>query len=465
MSHPPAYAPLTVARFRARRLTLSATALKWLVALVAHVPLALLLKRSSQLSTLHALGTLALGILWATQRRRPDRAIYVTAYIAGAEILWRMTGADVFWEYGKYAITLMLGLLVLRSARQSRLSTLAVIYFLLLLPSCISTLDALGWSQAARGAISFNLSGPLSLAVAVMFFSGYRARNLRIDWLLQSMLLPITSVLALAIYSTLTAEHINFGTQANLVTSGGYGPNQVSAILGLGAVLALLLSLHSPDTGSRWIFAGLSALFLVQAVLTFSRGGVFNVAICVALLGLHYIRDRRKRRAFAVLFLVLAPIAANFVLPRLDAWTGGRLKERFQSFDTTGRKDIAVSELELWSENLVVGVGTGMSSYARSQHGQRKVAAHTEFTRLLAEHGSLGAVALLVLLYVGFHAYRAAPDVVARAWVAVLTGWAFTEMAHAAMRIAAISLLVGMATFRWARPSPPRISRRPTAAR
>ena len=433
------------------------------MALVAHIPLALLLKRSPELSTLHALGTLALGVLWATQRPRLDRAIYVVAYLAGAEILWRMTRADVFWEYGKYSITLLLGLLLLRSGRQTRLSTLAVIYFLLLLPACISTIDTLGWGEPARSAVSFNLSGPLSLAVAVMFFSGYRAPNLRLDWLLESMLLPITGILALAMYGTLTAEHITFGTQANFITSGGYGPNQVAAILGLGAVLALLLSLHSRESGLRWIFAGLSFLFLVQAVLTFSRGGVFNVAVCVALLGFHYIRDRHQRGAFVLLFLVLGPITANLVLPRLDAWTEGRLKERFQSFDTTGRKDIAASELELWSENPFIGVGTGMSSYARYYRGLGGAAAHTEFTRLLAEHGSFGAVAVLILLYICFHAYRSAPDVVARAWVAILTGWAFVEMAHAAMRIAAISLLVGMATIRWARPGGPPISRRPPA--
>lgn len=462
MNHDSAFAPSVPAGLRERGGIRISTATLWAVGiLLAHAPLALALQRSSQLATLHALGTLALGVYWATQRRRLDRAVYTTAYLAGAEVLWRMTAADVFWEYGKYAITLMLGLLILRIRPHNRLTALAAVYFLLLVPSCIPTVAALGWTMEARQAVSFNLSGPLSLAVAVMFFSGFAAPQIRIDRLLRSLLYPIAGILTLAAYSTVTAENLSFTRESNFVTSGGFGPNQVSAMLGLGAVVALLLALHALDTTSRWIFAGLSGLFLVQAVLTFSRGGIFNVAVCIGVLGFHYIQDRRMRRTFVALFVVVVPIGYKFVLPRLDEWTGGMLRERYASIDPTGRTEIAASELEIWGQHPVAGVGVGMSRHIRTARDLGAASAHTEFTRLLAEHGSVGAAALVVLFVIGWLAYRSAPDAVARAWVALLCGWAVAEMAHAAMRIATIGFLFGLATMPWTpalrRPRPVRV--------
>src|SRR5215212_5421371 len=77
------------------------------VFLIAHIPLAFLLRQSAALATLHALATLGIGLLWACFDRRQERTVYVIAYITGAEVLWRMTDARVFWEFGKYAIVLI----------------------------------------------------------------------------------------------------------------------------------------------------------------------------------------------------------------------------------------------------------------------------------------------------------------------------------------------------------------------
>ena len=67
--------------------------------------------------------------------------------------------------------------------------------------------------------------------------------------------------------------------------------------------------------------------------------------------------------------------------------------------DTTGREDIARADLEVWFDNPVLGVGPGVAKEYRAATFGRAAAAHTEFTRLLAEHGILGLVALIILYW------------------------------------------------------------------
>ena len=70
---------------------------------LAHLPLGLLLYNISFASILHPIGVLLIGLYWATNRRfKLDRVVLAVAYIVGAEVLWRMAGVPIFWEFGKY---------------------------------------------------------------------------------------------------------------------------------------------------------------------------------------------------------------------------------------------------------------------------------------------------------------------------------------------------------------------------
>jgi hypothetical protein len=50
---------------------------------------------------------------------------------------------------------------------------------------------------------------------------------------------PAVSIAALALFGILTNPDITFNTESNFATSGGFGPNQVSSMLGLGALSLL----------------------------------------------------------------------------------------------------------------------------------------------------------------------------------------------------------------------------------
>jgi len=75
--------------------------------LAAHVPLVLLVRAVPVLGAVQALVALLAGLVLAASTRSPQRVAYVAAYVAGAQVLWRMTHTPIFWEFGKYAIALM----------------------------------------------------------------------------------------------------------------------------------------------------------------------------------------------------------------------------------------------------------------------------------------------------------------------------------------------------------------------
>jgi hypothetical protein len=419
-----------------------------LVLLLAHVPLGLLLQSNTDLATFHALIVGGLGLLLALFGKRAQSAAYVAAYAVGAEVLWRMTEARVYWEAGKYLVVAVLGLAALRFSKGLRGLGLPGVYLLILLPSTWLTIEALGFSDAARDAISFNLSGPLALAVSVAFFAGRRFSHDQIRRLMWLVVCPMVSIATIALYGALNdAEAIHFTEGSNFVTSGGFGPNQVSAVLGLGALLCVFLAAQEPPRALKLVALALAVWFLAQSALTLSRGGLATAGVALLLGAIHYVRRPREQVSFMASTLLIVFVFGYLILPQLNAFTGDILRQRFSDVDPTGRIEIAQSDLHIWSSHPLLGVGPGRSAYDRSSVIVEGTAAHTEFTRLAAEHGVMGLLAMLLLGVMLWRAYKRAPSVPSRAWVVALASWSLVDMSHSAMRIVAISFIFGLMTL------------------
>ncbi len=73
------------------------------------------------------------------------------------------------------------------------------------------------------------------------------------------------------------------------------------------------------------------------------------------------------------------------------------------------------------------------------------VAAHTEFTRLIAEHGLFGVMALLILFLMFIKNFKNTEVMWARGLILALMVWSLAEMTHSAMRLAAISFIYALA--------------------
>jgi O-antigen ligase len=407
--------------------------------ILLHVPLALVMLHYPIFSTIHAFTVLAVGVI-ACLIGRLDVAAAAAAYITGAEVLWRMTHASIFWEFGKYATLLIFAIGILRTG--FRKITIPFLYFLLLVPSTIYTAESSSFA-VARNELSFNLSGPLALFASMCFFSGKTLNRRQFGRTLVALAAPIIGIVTIAINSTLSATQIDFTDESNRVTSGGYGPNQVSAMLGLGGLVLVLFIISMKANRLLKIAAGvLCAVLLSQSLLTFSRGGSYMALTGMAAAILIVIR---KRHVVPLLFgmIFVAAIFVVWVFPWMNSFTGGTLEERYTDFRSSGRVDIVRDDLRIFKEHPFMGVGPGMAVGYRYLY-YRGAAAHTEFSRMLAEHGILGLGAIFLLILIAIRNVRAATHRKDKAMAVSLVLWSIAFMFINAMRLVAPAFLFGL---------------------
>jgi O-antigen ligase len=405
--------------------------------LLLHIPIGLLVQSSKTAATIHALFIAGLGLFFLRREQNPRRLIYVMAYMVGAEPLWRLRTV-LNYEYDKYAIGVLLILALFKYSYGRRLTWTSLLYFVLLLPAIFVA------RQLDREVIVYNLAGPALLAIAACFFSMIALTWRELRHLLLSLLLPIIGLAAIAVFRTVTTAEIEFVDATNPITSGAYGGNQISAVLGLGAVVAFMLfTLYSDHRFLRLIMLLLSLDLLTQSAFTFARGGFYTAVGTLLVLVAYSVRNPRQR--FIVLFSIvtLIVVGLTIVLPALNTFTGGALVERLQSTDPTGRDLIAQEDLRVFWENPIQGVGLGESIYYHIAVF-RLTQPHTEPTRMLAEHGLLGLFALLIWFGLAARRFLKPLPLQAKTYLVVFMAWSIVTTLHIAMRLAAPGFLFGL---------------------
>jgi O-antigen ligase len=158
---------------------------------------------------------------------------------------------------------------------------------------------------------------------------------------------------------------------------------------------------------------------------------------------------------FSVAIALLYLLSYYVIYPRLDEFTGGALSARFENTRTTGRTEIMEADLKIMADHPVLGVGVGRGLEARKQY-YRGFAAHTEFTRLLAEHGSLGCVAILLLIIMGVRHLVTSPTTRERALAAAMLAYSFSFMTGKGMRLVLPAFAFGLAATTLVREKRPR---------
>jgi O-Antigen ligase len=421
------------------------TALLFFLAL--HVPLGIAMKLVPFLSTIHALASLAVALVLVVRRYPMALVVAACAYLVGSEALWRMTEARVFWEFGKYALLLVV-VSALGLRRQGIASFLPVPYLLLLVPGVLLTIIGVPDLGELRQILSFELSGPVAFAVCGIFLLG---RNLSRDEVLRSlaaMLAPIASVAALTFFGIYTTD-IQFGASSSFDASGGFGPNQVAAALALGMVVCfLLLTGRRGPLPWRVALTGLIVWFGTQAALTLSRTGLYYSVAAILAGTAFLVADLRRFVLVVVVGLTLAGLGRFVIAPQLDAFTEGAVGARFARTDLSGREDLMKGDIMVFLRHPVFGVGAGMSREARREAVGAVGKNHTEFTRLLSEHGLLGAAALVLMLVMSGRVVWFQTTGWPRAFSASLVAFALIFMAGSGMRLAIPSFLLAFAGVR-----------------
>lgn len=419
-----------------------ATLNTWLVVVAASAVLGVVLSRSAALATVHLVLTVGAVIAVGSLSKRPDLILAVTVYGGLSDVLWRSTSARGPWEAGKYIVIIGFLLLTVRFVRQPRNLVLCAGMILLLLPAVLPAFVELPFGRA-RSVVLASLNGPIAIPIAVLACSNLRvtAREMRGIYLVA--LSPIISICAVATMATATTS-IDFSSQSNFAAAGGFGPNQVSSVLCVGALLCILVTLQR---GVNWGYraaALATAVWLAgQAVLTFSRGGVIGLVAACGAVGLVALSTAGQRWRVLVAAGVLIVVGLQ-VMSWAGTFTDGASSERFGDTDTTNRVDIAESDLRLFGSHPITGVGVGMALYKRDI--DLYTSPHTEFTRLLAEHGVFGLAVMALMAVMCIRIIRGGHGWYRMASVGLLA-ITIAQMGHSATKIASIPIAFGLAAL------------------
>lgn len=405
--------------------------------------------QSRSVATLHVVVFTVVFVGHLFWSRRLDRIVALTAYGALCDGYWRMTTSAAPWEFPKYILAAGALAILLRFARPWRGAGAPLIFLACLVPGIVRIMISMGLSPS-REVISSIEMGLLSLGLAALAFRQVVASESDVWQLLWIMLGPVAAALGATTWSTLTSSDLQFTDESNFAVTGGFGPNQISSLLGLGILLCVLLAFQRRGARHLAVQAVLG-LWLTWAVfLTFSRGGMYSLVVSAAAMLLVGVGTRGSRlRSVVVLVVGVIGLVVMFASANdfSGNWLEGRYDDGATSSSTTGRTNLAEMDLQVFGEHPLAGVGTGQSTKYHVG-GLTGASAHTEYTRIVAEHGMLGLAAigsLGVMAVAGFRSNRSRWN---RLLVAGAGVWALSTMLHAATRLAAVGLIFALTQLR-----------------
>src|SRR5690606_28678149 len=252
---------------------------------------------------------------------------------------FRMTKAFFFYETGKYAIMFfsLLGIFYLGFKKNA---FPYVLYLLLLLPGILVSYESISYDANFRNAVLFNLSGPICLSIVSVFIFGRTITLNKFLKILDYMVYPIISMtIYIVLYSPDIREVIT-NTASNSAVSGGYGPNQVATVLGLGVFLLLSrLLIPYKNILVHWTMMFFMILMAYRALLTFSRGGVLvAVVMSVVFVVIIYFSTSLKNKARITLKMTGIGLVTLAIWSFTLFQTGGLIGNRYANEDALDRK-------------------------------------------------------------------------------------------------------------------------------
>ncbi len=427
--------------------------LDYLQLIILHMAIGFAIYLYQPLGTFYFLGSIAAFCIWIFKSgNRQNQAIVAAAYMMGGEVFFRMTSNSIPYEAGKYCVIgfVLLGLFYSGTSRKSAPYWL---YLLILIPGVIYSAVTLDFDTDIRKAIVFNLSGPFCLGIAALYCHHRRITRKQLQLLMWAMLFPIVAMTIYLFFYTPNTREVLTGTSSNFALSGGFGPNQVATVLGIG-MFVLFVQLFT-NSRNRLVFIVniLLLMFLsYRAIITFSRGGVFTAIIISIAFLIFYFRGvprYKKANITAYLVIIIAALLVTWFISSVRTMglidlryankdAAGRIKEDL----STGRQELVSSELTFFMQNPIMGIGVGKSREYREEKYGILAASHNEMSRLLSEHGLFGlfAIALLIIVPLVYRMNNKNNYL----FYAFLGFW-FLTINHSSMRIAAPAFMYALA--------------------
>ncbi|XLS28470.1 O-antigen ligase family protein [Flavobacteriaceae bacterium M23B6Z8] len=404
------------------------------------------------LSTVISLLIAVFALVQIVRKRDANhQVLFFAAYVTGAEVLFRMSKGLVLYEFCKYLVVLffIVGIFYKQIARSS---LIYLVYIIFLLPGILITMMDLNTEIELRKAIAFNLAGPVCLGLAALYCYNRRIDYAFFNKLLLYLLLPIISISVYLFLYTPDLQDVITNTESNAYTSGGYGPNQVSTVLGLGMfICAVRFFLFSPGLFWKVVNALLFITISYRGLLTFSRGGFLTALAMIAVFTFFlFLFANTKMRSNVLVIGFLGLVLITGVWTYTVSVSGGLIENRYTGKNSvgqeeedfsSGRFDLLATELEAFYQNPFLGIGVGNTKYFRLDAEGVASASHNEVTRILSEHGLFGIFALGIIFLTPIFRFLSYHRNV---FVFSFFLFWFLTINHSAMRIAAPAFVYGL---------------------
>jgi hypothetical protein len=407
-------------------------------------------------SIIYTLVIFSFGVYYIVKNRNiNNEALIMSAYVVSVEVFLRMTDGMILNEFGKYSIMIFMFLGMCYSGF-SKNALIYWLFLLLLIPGIVLSLISFSFHINIRKAIAFNISGPVCLGISSIYCYQRKITFNRLNDIITSFSLPFVAIVVYLFLYTPSVKDVVTRTQSNFETSGGFGPNQVSTILGLGIfVFFVQLLLNSKSRLLQIINAGFILVLAFRGLVTFSRGGVITALVMIFLLmTLLYFRANFKTKSKIGLIVLLSFLAGLGVWGYSSIQTSGLINKRYANEDALGKKKesqlsgreiLIASELQMFWDNPLLGVGVGRNKEVREKETGIKAASHNEITRMLAEHGSIGLIDLMILFFTPLFLFvKNRQNILALSFLAF---WLLT-INHAAMRLAAPAFVYALSLLK-----------------
>jgi hypothetical protein len=396
------------------------------------------------------------GILYIiNSKNRNNEVLYATAYLVGSEIVLRMTDGNPVYEFSKFGVMIF----ILVGVYFTGISKNAIpywVFLLLLIPSVILTSTELNYAISLRKEISFNVSGPVCLGICSIYTYNRKVTIAQINNILLCIGLPIISCIVYLILFTPNLRDIITGTDSNALTSGGFGPNQVSTILGLGMFIFVSRLMLLSQTKYLFIInLILTIVITYRGFITFSRGGMITGFIMIAVLivvSYFFISKVKKIRMMLMISFVMLAFFAAWSYS--SDQTNGMIDKRYANKDAagrvkednlSGRTELAEDEIETFLKYPILGIGVGRNMEQRYQRTGEIIVSHNEVTRMIAEHGSLGILGLMILFMTPLILYI---DNKYNIYLLCFLAFWLLTINHAAMRLAAPAFMYSLSLLK-----------------
>lgn len=429
---------------------------QYLKFVIIHLLIGLAVFLVPPISKVYAITIILVGFRYVILRKNANNeALYVAAYIVGAEVFLRMTQGNFFEQFAKYGV---IGILIIGMFFRgfSKNAFLYWIFGLFLLPGVVLSFFTLNFETDIRKAITFNIIGPITLMVSAIYCYQRKISFEHIKRIVDMLAYPLMATLVYMYLYTPSVKDVVTNTESNFETSGGFGPNQVSTILGLGIfVFFVKIVLSSKTTLIRNINILFFIVITFRGIVTFSRGGVitgFIMIIIVVVLLLLYTKSYVKSKI--VILVVFGVIALAGIWAYSSIQTGGLIDKRYANQDArgrekasklTGRERLIESEFNMFLDNPIFGIGVGKNKEYRLETTGVDAASHNEITRMLAEHGMFGLFGLIILLVTPMVLYlNNKQNIFVFSFVVF---WILT-INHAAMRLAAPAFIYALSLLK-----------------